>query len=90
MIDEICRIVPNSLQREAYGGAIMAATSRKDSKGRKLHTGESQRKDGDFQKTFWKEGDYEFNNRITDRCCYRNAYIEIYIQRETGGFAEGR
>ncbi len=46
MTDEICRIVPNSLQREAYGGAIMAATSRKDSKGRKLHTGESQRKDG--------------------------------------------
>ena len=44
MTDEICRIVPNSLQREAYGGAIMTATSRKDSKGRKLHTGESQRK----------------------------------------------
>ena len=46
MDDEICRIVPNNLQGETYGGTIMAATSRKDSKGRKLHTGESQRKDG--------------------------------------------
>lgn len=46
MNDEICRIVPNNLQGETYGGTIMAATSRKDSKGRKLHTGESQRNDG--------------------------------------------
>lgn len=35
----------NSLYGEDYGGIIMT-TSRKDSKGRKLHTGEIQRKDG--------------------------------------------
>lgn len=34
------------LHRETYGGMVMTAISRKDSKGRKLHTGELQRNDG--------------------------------------------